>query len=149
MRLMLNHVAVDNISDLFPTGWQPTPPPSNVQEKQFKVLTEIMTEIFIQCGLLVEEDIIEMDNYKNFLKVLHHHSVMGNISTTQITHFIMLMVYISFCRLKRYTEYLGDRNGELLKASIWMTLVIMSFRTTSSMKGGHHIINSYYENLPV
>ena len=58
------------------------------------------------------------------------------------------MVYMSLCRQKHYTEYLEDRPGEMLKASIWMTLVIMSFRTTFSMKGGHNIINPYYKNLP-
>ena len=111
MRLVLNKVAEDNVSDLFPTDWHPKPsPPSNVQEKHFKVLTELFTEMFLQCGLLFEKNIIEMDNYQDFLKVLHHHSVMGNISTIHVTHFIMLMVYMSFCRLKDYTEYIGDRN---------------------------------------
>ena len=107
-----------------------------------------MTEMFIQCGPVIEENVIEMDNYQDFLKVLHHHSLMENISITQITHFIILMVCMSLCRQKHYTEYLEDRHGEMLKASIWMTLVIMSFRTTFSMKGGHNIINPYYKNLP-
>ena len=52
-----------------------------------------MTEIFHQCGLLDEVEVIEPDNYEDFLKVLHHHTFMGNVSTTQLTHFIMLMVY--------------------------------------------------------
>ena len=77
MRLVLNKVAADNITDLFPTDWHPKPPPSNVQEKHFKVLTEIMTEMFLQCGLLIEADIIEMDNYQDFLKALHHHTIHG------------------------------------------------------------------------
>ena len=47
MIFMLNHVAVDNISNLFPTDWQTKPPPSYVQEKHFKILTEVMTEMFI------------------------------------------------------------------------------------------------------
>ena len=140
---MLNQVADDNISDLFPTDWQPKCPLSNIQEKHFLVLTEV----FIQCGLVIEENVIEMENYQDFLKVLHHHLLMGNIPNTQITHFIILMVYMSLCRQKHYTEYLEDRHGEMLNASIWMTLV-MSFRTTFSMKGGHNIINSYYKNLP-
>ena len=113
--MVLNKVAADNISDLFPTDWHPRPLSSSVQEKHFKVLTEIMTRIFLQCGLLIEADIIEMDNYQDFLKVLHHHAVMGNISTTQVTHFIMLTVYVSFCRLKHYTKHIGDRNHEILK----------------------------------
>ena len=122
MRLVLSKVAADNISDLFPTGWHTKPLPYDVQEKHFKVLTEIMTGMFLQCGLLKEADIIEMDNYKDFLKVLHHQAVMGNVSTTQVTHFIMLMVYMSFCKLKHYTTFLGDRDGEILKFSIRMVL---------------------------
>ena len=73
---------------------------------------------------------------------------MGNISTTQVIHLIMLMVYMSFCRLKHYTKHIGDRNGETVKLSIWMSLVIISFRTTFSMKGGHHTINPYFKDLP-
>ena len=73
---------------------------------------------------------------------------MGNISTTQVTHFIMLMVYMTFCRLKHCTEYIGGRNGELLKSSIWMSLLFISFRTTFSMKGGHQIINPYFKDFP-
>ena len=33
MRLMLNKMAADNITDLFPTDWQPRPTVSSVQEK--------------------------------------------------------------------------------------------------------------------
>ena len=66
MRLVLNKVAADNITDLFPTDWHPKLPLSSVQEKHFKVLTEIMTEMFLQCGLLIEADIIEMDYYQAF-----------------------------------------------------------------------------------
>ena len=55
---------------------------------------------------------------------------------------------MSTCRQKHYTEYLEDRHAEMPKASIWITLVIMSFRTTFSMKGGCKIINKYYRNLP-
>ena len=89
-----------------------------------------------------------MDNYQDFLKVLHHQAVMDDVSTTQVTHFIMLMVYMSFCRLKHYTIFLGDRNGEILKLSIWMSLLIILFRTTFSMKGSHHTINPYFKDLP-
>ena len=148
MRLVLNKVAADNITDLFSTDWHPKPLPSNVQEKHFKVLTEIMTEMFIQCGLLIEADIIEMDNYQNSLKAMHHHAVMGNISATQITHFIMLMVYMSFCRHKHYTEHMEDRDAVLLKTTIWMSLVIMSYRTTFAIRGSHNTINPYFKNLP-
>ena len=148
MRLVLNKTAADNITDLFPTDWHPKPPLSNVQEKHFKILTEVITEMFLQCGLLIEADIIEMDHYQDFLKALHHHTIMGNVSTTQLTHFIMLMVYMSFCRLKHYTMHMVDRNAALLKSAVWMSLVIMSFRTTFSMKGSHNTINPYFKNLP-
>ena len=58
MRLVLNKIASENITDLFPTDWHPRPTISSVQEKQYKVLTEVMTEVFQQCGLLIEPDII-------------------------------------------------------------------------------------------
>ena len=146
MILVLNKVAADNITNLFP-DWHPKPPISNVQEKHFKVLTEIMTEMFLQCGLLIEADIIEMDDYQDFLKALHHHTIMGNISTTQLTHFIKLMVYMSFYRLGHYTEHMVDKNAALLKSAVWISLVIMSFRTTFSMRGSHNTINPYFKNL--
>ena len=53
MRLVLNKVASENITDLFPTDWHPRPTISSVQEKQYKVLTEVKTEMFQQCGLLI------------------------------------------------------------------------------------------------
>ena len=73
---------------------------------------------------------------------------MGNVSTIQLTHFIMLMVYMSFCRLNYYTKYMRDEEAVLLKIAVQMTLVIMAFKTTFSMKGGHKIINSYFKILP-
>ena len=86
-----------------------------VQEKQYKVLTEVMTDMFQQCGYLPEANVIEMDNYEDFLKVLQHHIFMGNVFTTQLTHFIILMVYMSFCRLNHYTQYMTDKEAVLLK----------------------------------
>ena len=41
MRLMLNLVAEDNITDLFPNDWQPVSPQSTTQQKHFQVLTEV------------------------------------------------------------------------------------------------------------
>ena len=96
MRLVLNKVASENIKDLFPTDWHPKPTMFNVQEKQYKVLTEVMTNTFQQCGYLPEESVIEMDNYQDFLKVLQHHTFVGNVSTTHLTHFMMMMVYHVF-----------------------------------------------------
>ena len=60
---------------------------------------------------------------------------MDNVSTIQLTHFIMLMVYMSFCRLNHYTKCMRDEEAVLLKISVQMTLVIMAFKTTFSMKG--------------
>ena len=148
LRLVLNKVTSENITELFPSDGQPRPSMSSEQQKQYKILTEVMTEMFHQCGILGEAEIIELDNYKDFLKVLHYHTFMGNVSTIQLTHFIMLMVYMSFCRLNHYTSCMTDKEAVLLKVAVQMTLVIMAFRTTFSIKRGHKIINSYFKTLP-
>ena len=148
MRLMPNLVAEDNITDLFPNDWQPASPQSTTQQKHFQVLTEVMTELFLHCGLVNDEWVIEVTNYQDFLKVLLHHLVMGNISTTQVTQFTILMVYMSICRLKHYSDAMDKRHAMMLKSSIWMTLFIMAFRTTFTMMGGTKIINTYYRNIP-
>ena len=148
LRLVLNKVASENMIDLFPSDGQQRPSISTQQEKQYKVLTEVMTEMFHQCGFLQEDEVTELDNYEDFLKVLHYHTSMGSVSTIQLTHFIMLMVYMSFCRLNHYTSCMTDEEAVLLKMAVQMTLVIMAFRTTFSMKGGHKIINSYFKTLP-
>ena len=148
MRLVLNKVASENITDLFPSDWHPRPIMSTDDEKQYKVMTELMTHMFQQCGYLQEENIIELDNYQDFLKTLQHHVFMGNVSITQLIHFMILMVYMSFCRLNHYTEYMSDRDAVLLKAAVHISLVIMAFKTTFSMRGGHHSINPYLKNLP-
>ena len=113
MRLMLNLVAEDNITDLFPNDWQPVSPQSTTQQKHFQALTEVMTELFLHCGLVNDEWVIEVTNYQDFLKVLLHHLVMGNISTTQVTQFTILMVCIcmSICRLKHYSDGMEDRHA--------------------------------------
>ena len=136
MILMLNLVAEDNITDLFLNDWQPVSPQSTTQQKHFQVLTEVMTELFVHCGLVNDEWVIGVTNYQDFLKVLLHHLVMGNISTTQVTQFTILMVYMSICRLKHYSDAMEDRHAMMLQSSIWMTLVIMAFRTTFTMMGG-------------
>ena len=147
-RLVLNKVASDNITELFPSDWHPRPMMSTDEEKQYKVITELMTHLFQQCGYLPEENIIELDNYQDFLKTLQHHVFMGNVSITQLTHYMMLMVYKSFCRLNHYTEFLSSREAVLLKAAVHISLVIMAFKTTFAMRGGHHSVNSYLKNLP-
>ena len=59
---------------------------------------------------------------------------MGNVSITQLIHFMILMVYMSFCRLNHYTEYMSDRDAVLLKAAVHISLMIMAFKTTFSMR---------------
>ena len=121
MRLILNNVAADNITDLFPTDWQLRPTVSSVHEKNYKVLIEVMADMFLQCGFLIEADIIEMDNYQDFLEVLHHHTFIGNVTTTHLTHFIIMMTYMSFCRFSHYTKYMEDRDAVLLQSAVWMS----------------------------
>ena len=148
MWLMFNLVTEDNITDLFPNDWQPISSQSIIQQKHFQVLTEVMTKLFLHCGLVNDELVIEVINYPDFLKVLLHHLVLGNISTTQVTQFTILMVYMSTCRMMHYSDSMETRHAQMLKSSIWLTLVIMAFRTTFSMKGDCKIINTYYRNLP-
>ena len=68
VRLVLNKVASENITDLFPSDWHPRPIMTTEDEKHYKVITELMTRMFQQCGYLQEENIIELENYQDFLK---------------------------------------------------------------------------------
>ena len=45
MRLILNKITSDNIADLFPSDWAPKPCFSEIQEKHFKILSEVMTAV--------------------------------------------------------------------------------------------------------
>ena len=148
VRLVLNKVASENITELFPSDWHPRPMMSTYEEKQYKVITELMTHLLQQCGYLQVENIIELGNYQNFLKCLQHHVFMGNVSNAQLTHYMILMVYKSFCRLNHYTEFMTSREAVLLKAAVHISLVIMAFKATFSMRGGHQTINPYLNNLP-
>ena len=148
VRMVLNKVASENITELFPSDWHPRPTMTTDDEKEFQVLKEVMTNMFQQCGYLKEENIIELSNYQDFLRALQHHVFMGDVSITQLIHFIILMVYMSFCRLHLYTEYMLDREAVLLKAALQISLVITAFKTTFSIQGGHHSINPYMKNLP-
>ena len=69
-------------------------------------------------------------------------------STTQVARFTILMVYMSICRLQHYSEAMEERHAMMVKSSIWMTLVIMAFRTTFTMMGRTKTINTYYRNIP-
>ena len=106
MRLILNKVASDNIADLFPSDWSPKPLFSELQEKHFKVLSEVMTNMFHQCGILQDCNVLAIQGYEQFLKALHHHMVMGNVTINQLGQFLILMTYMSFCRMNHYTDYM-------------------------------------------
>ena len=106
MRLILNKVASDNIADLFPSDWAPKPCFSDIQEKHFKVLSEVMTAMFYQCGILQDYDVLAIQGYEQFLKALYHHMVLGNVTLHQLGHFLILMTYVSFCRIGHYTDYM-------------------------------------------
>ena len=95
VRLVLNKVASENITELFPSDWHPRPTMTTEDEKQYQVLKEMMTHMFQQCRYLQEENIIELSNYQDFLRALQHHIFMGDVSVTQLIHFIILMVYMS------------------------------------------------------
>ena len=66
LRLVLNKVASENSTELFPSDGQPRPSMSTEQQKQCKVLTEVMTEMFHQCGFLSEAEVIELATMKIF-----------------------------------------------------------------------------------
>ena len=58
MRLILNKITSDNIADLFPSDWAPKPHFPEIQEKHFKILSEVMTAMFCQCGILQDYDVL-------------------------------------------------------------------------------------------
>ena len=147
MRLILNKVAADNIADLFPSDWAPKPCFSDIQEKHFKVLSEVMTAMFYQCGILQDYDVLAIQGYEQFLKALHHHMIMGNVTLNQLGHFLILMTYMSFCRIGHYTEYMREEDTINLEIAVWMSIVIVAFRTSFHAEGAHRTINPYFNVL--
>ena len=147
MRLILNKVASDNIADLFPSDWAPKPCFSDIQEKHFKVLSEVMTAMFYQCGILQDYDVLAIHGYEQFLKALHHHMVMGNVTINQLGQFLILMTYMSFCRINHYTAYMKEEDAVNLEIAVWMSIVIMAFRTSFHAEGSHRTINPYFKVL--
>ena len=148
MRLILNKVAGDNYPDLFPSEWALQNLFTQMHEMHYKVFSEVMTTMFHQCGMLMDCNIFEIQNYELFLRALHHHLVMGTVNMTQVGHFLILITYMSFSRLNHYTDYLSDREGAMIEPTLWMCLVIISFRLTFQMKGAHRTINPYFKVLP-
>ena len=147
MRLILKKVASDNIADLFPSDWAPKPCFSDIQEKHYKVLSEVMTAMFYQCGILQDYDVLAIQGYEQFLKALHHHMVMGNVTINQLGHFLILMTYMSFCRINHYTDYMREEDAINLEIAVWMSIVIMAFRTSFHAEGAHRTINPYFNVL--
>ena len=147
MRLILNKVASDNIADLFPSDWAPKPCFSDIQEKHFKVLSEVMTAMFYQCGILQDYDVLANHGYEQFLKALHHHMVMGNVTINQLGQFLILMTYMSFCRIGHYTAYMREEDAVNLEIAVWMSIIIMAFRTSFHAEGSHRTINPYFKVL--
>ena len=147
MRLILNKVASDNIADLFPNDWAPKPCFSDIQDKHLKVLSEVMTAMFYQCGILQDYDVLAIQGYEQFLKALHHHMVLGNVTLHQLGHFLILMTYMSFCRIGHYTVYMREEDSINLEVAVWMSIVIVAFRTSFHAEGAHRTINPYFNVL--
>ena len=147
MRLILNKVAPDNIADLFPNVWAPKPCFSDILEKHFKVLSEVMTAMFYQCGILQDYDVLAIQGYEQFLKALHQHMVVGNVTINQLGHFLILMTYMSLCRIGHYTAYMREEDAINLEIAVWMSIVIMAFRTSFHAEGAHRTINPYFNVL--
>ena len=118
-----------------------------VQEKHFKILSEVMTAMFHQCGILQDCDVLAIHGYEQFLKSLHHHMVMGNVTISQLGQFLILMTYMSFCRMNHYTNYMKDEDAINLEVAVWMSVVIMAFRTSFHAEGSHRTINPYFKVL--
>ena len=118
MGLILNKVASDNIADLFPSDWAPKPCFSDIQEKHFKVLSEVRTAMFYQCEILQDYDVLAIQGYEQFLKALHHHMVMDNVTPNQLGHFLILMTYMSFCRIGHYTAYMREEDAINLEIAV-------------------------------
>ena len=147
MRLILNKITSDNIADLFPSDWAPKPCFSEIQEKHFKILSEVMTAMFYQCGILQDYDVLAIHGYEQFLKALHHHMVMGNVTINQLGQFLILMTYMSFCRINHYTNYMRNEDAINLEIAVWMSIVIMAFRTSFHAESSHRTINPYFKVL--
>ena len=140
MRLILNKTASDNIADLFPSDRVPKLCFSELQEKHFKILSEVMTAMFYQCGILQDCDVLAIHGYEQFLKVLH-------VTISQLGQFLILMTYMSFCKMNHYTNYMKDEDVVNLEVAVWMSIVIMAFRTSFHAEGSHRTINPYFKVL--
>ena len=73
--------------------------------------------------------------------------VLGNVTLHQLGHFLILMTYMSFCRIGLYTEYMREEDTINLEIAVWMSIVIVAFRTSFHAEGAHRIINPYINVL--
>ena len=72
---------------------------------------------------------------------------MGNETINQLDQFLILMTYMSFCRMNHYTDYMKDEDAVNLEVAVWMSIVIMAFRTSFHAEGSHRTINPYFKVL--
>ena len=103
--------------------------------------------MFYQCGILQDCDVLAIHGYEQFIKTLHHHMVMGNVTISQLGQFLILMTYMSFCRMNHYTNYMKEEDAINLEVAVWMSIVIMAFRTSFHAEGSHRTINPYFKVL--
>ena len=75
------------------------------------------------------------------------HIIMGNVTLNQLGHFLILMTYMSFCRINHYTAYMREEDAINLEIAVWMSIVIMVFRTSFHAEGAHRTINPYFSVL--
>ena len=73
--------------------------------------------------------------------------VMGNVTINQLGQFLILMTYMSFCRINHYTNYTKEEDAVNLEIAVWMSIVIMAFRTSFHAEGSHRTINPYFKVL--
>ena len=57
------------------------------------------------------------------------------------------MTYMSFCRINHYTAYMREEDAINLEIAVWMSIVIMAFRTSFHAEGAHRTINPYFNVL--
>ena len=72
---------------------------------------------------------------------------MGNVTINQLGQFLILMTYMSFCRINHYTTYMKEEDAVNLEIAVWMSIVIMAFRTSFHAEGSHRTINPYFKVL--
>ena len=73
--------------------------------------------------------------------------VVVNVTINQLGQFLILMTYMPFCRMNHYTDYMRDEDAVNLEVAVWMSIVIMAFRTSFDAEGSHRTINPYFKVL--